>query len=369
MSKRLYSIIALVGIALIYFIFCFLSPATYKFKKEIKIDGPYKMVYLVLNDVKDWPKWYSWKKHDPDLKYSLGGRAHNLGASFNVESSQLGTANIEITQSFQDSFLSAKLKSSKLPDELQLSWQIIPEGTKSVYVTQNSRIPGIIPFYKRALYFGMKSKLDQMLGDDMDGIKSYIEELVNTNFGTVKQTFEGKKYFGLMDVVENSKIPKFYAKTFPKIYKMLDSLKIEIAGPPAGLILDWEAQTGTVFIMAALPVNIKMPNMPGWSFFDLKKTECLKLEHFGSYATLRNAHAKLNYIMDNSPYTLDIPIIEEYVTSPSQEPDTSKWLTNIYYLFDNKGSYAKTLERKATMEDILKMEEAERNEKIRFLLE
>ena len=369
MSKIFYAILGFVSIVLIYFILCFVSPASYKFKKEIKIDGPYKMVYLVLNDVKDWQKWSSWKKLDPDLKFNLGGRAHDMGANFTIESSVLGTGYIEITQSFQDSFLSATLKTSKLPDELQLSWQIIPEGTKSVYVSQNARIPGMIPFYKRAFYFGMKGNLDKMLDLDMEGIKTYIEGLVNTNFGITKETYQGKKYFGLMDVVENSKIPKFYAKTFPKIYKILDSLKIEIAGPPAGLILDWEAQTGSVFIMAALPVNITMPNMPGWSFFDLKKTECMKLEHYGSYATLRNAHAKLNYLLDNSPYTLGIPIIEEYVTSPSQEPDTSKWLTNIYYLFDSQGSYSKTVEQKRTLEDIIKLEEAERNERLKYLIE
>jgi hypothetical protein len=29
-----------------------------------------------------------------------------------------------------------------------------------------------------------------------------------------------------------------------------------------------------------------------------------------------------------------MPVIEEYVTGPETEPDTSKWLTKIYYLLD-----------------------------------
>lgn len=368
MSKKLIGILGILGIVLIYLIVCFLSPSVYKFNKEIKVDGPYKMVYLILNDVKDWPKWYSWKKQDPDLIFNLGGREHHLGANFSFESSKFGNGYVEITQSFQDSFVSANLKTDKLPATLQLSWQIIPQDKKSVYVDIKARIPGMIPFYKRGLYYGMKSRMDQMLDADIDGIKTYIEGLVNSNFNAAKVLYPGKKYFGLMDVVVNSKIPQFYAKTYPKIYAKLDSMNIEVAGPPAGLILDWEAKTGYVFIMAALPVNEKLPNMAGWTFFDLKPTECLKLEHYGSYRTLRNAHAQLSYMLDNSPFTLGIPVIEEYVTSPSQEPDTSKWLTNIYYLFDKQGGYSKTVEQKKTLEDVIKMEEAERNEKLKDLI-
>ena len=32
-----------------------------------------------------------------------------------------------------------------------------------------------------------------------------------------------------------------------------------------------------------------------------------------------------------------VPAIEEYVTDPASEPDTSKWLTRIYYPLVSKG--------------------------------
>jgi effector-binding domain-containing protein len=368
MSKKFIVISLAVLILGIYLAMCMMTPAGYRYKNEIKITGPYKMIYVMVNDVKDWTKWNSWKKSDPDLKISLGGRELHIGANFTFESSDLGEGYAEILDAYQDSLISAKIKASKIPNPILFSFQIIPEGTKSVYVNCNARMTGLVPFWKRGMYFGIQKKLDRLFDEDLQGMKTYVENLVSGDFGVEKTIYEGQKYFGKIDMVVNSKIPQFYAKQYPRIYQMLDSLGIEITGPPAGLILDWEAKTGLVAIAAVLPVGVKMKHIPGFSYFEVPRAECLHLKNFGNYTTLRAAHAKLNYIMDNSPYTLGVPIIEEYVTSPSQEPDTSKWLTNVYYLLESAGGYSKTVEKKWTLEDVIKFQEMDRQKDLKNML-
>lgn len=368
MSKKRIGILAIIGGLIVYLLLCFISPATYKYSNEIKIDGPYKMAYLVINDIKDWPKWFSWDKSDDDFKYSKGGRETYIGANFTFESQILGSGIVEIQESYQDSLITARLKTDKLPGEVNLNWQIIPEGTKSFFLRTNCRITGKVPFFKRALYFGLDRNLDQLFNNDLQGLKEYIEKLVSTDFAIKKENFGERYYFGIMDLVVNSKIPQFYAKNLPKVYHFLDSMGIQIVGPPAGLIFGWEAIQGQVFLLAALQVDKPVPNYRAWTSYTINPTEAFKLEHYGSYNTLRNAHTKLSYMMDNSSYILGVPIIEEYVTSPSQEPDTSKWLTNVYYLFDNTGGYSKSVEKLYTLEDVVKMEEMERKEKLKKLI-
>ncbi|MBK9109655.1 MAG: hypothetical protein IPM92_15100 [Saprospiraceae bacterium] len=364
MNRKWLIVGGLIVVVFAYFLACFFGPASYKYSSEIKIDGPYKMAYIAINDIKDWPRWISWAKDDPGFKFSKGGREHFIGANFSFECKALGEGYVEIEESFQDSLVTAIMKSDKLPSKLNLNWQIIPEGTKSLFLKMNARIPGRIEFWKRAWYIGMPATLDATLQNDLEGIKTYIEQLVKTEFGIQKSSFTEKHYIGILDIIVNSKIPQYYAKSLPKVYKFLDSLGVKFVGPPVGLIFGWEAKLGQVLIMAALPVEKPMPNYTGYTSYTIKPTDCYKLENYGSYTSLRNAHTKLTYIMDNSPYILGAPIIEEYVTSPSQEPDTSKWLTNVYYLFDNTGGYAKSLERKYTLEDVIKMEEQDRRKNI-----
>lgn len=369
MSKKKVFAILLPVLLAIYLIACFFGPVSYKYKNEVKIDGPYKMAYLVINDIKDWPKWYSWSKDDSSFKFSKGGREHYVGANFSFESKRLGNGFAEITESFQDSLITARLKTDKLPGDLNLNWQILPEGTKAFFLKMNARISGRIPFFKRAFYYGLDNKLNNLMDRDLEGIKGYIEELIKTNFGIKKEAFSERYYFGVVDVVVNNKIPQFYAKQLPRVYQFLDSMGISPSGPPAGLIFDWQAINGQVFLMAALPVDKPMKNYAGWTSFTIKPTNCFKLEHYGPYGTLRNAHTQLSYLMDNSDFILAAPVIEEYVTSPSQEPDTSKWLTNVYYLFDNTGGFSKTVQRKWTLEDVVKMEEEQRKEELKKLIQ
>lgn len=368
MSKKIIGIAVALLLILVYLVFCMISPASYSYKDEVKITGPYKMVYVVINDMKDWPKWYSWQKADPGFKMSLGGKELSVGANFTFESSILGKGYVVQTEGYQDSIIAVNMKSSKLPNDISIGWQIIQEGTKSVYVHLNARLKGKIPFIKRGIYFGLQNKLDKLFHDDLNGMKTYIEDLVKGDFGVEKVTYDGQKYFGKLDIVPSAKIPEFYAKYYPKIYHILDSMNVKVSGAPAGLIYDWDARTGIVAIMAALPIDIKLPFMEGWSYTEVSKGECLRMKNYGNYTTLRSAHVKMNYLMDNSPYTLEVPIIEEYVTSPSQEPDTSKWLTNIYYPLEKKGGYIKTVENKQTLEDLIRMEEAERQKTLKNLL-
>ncbi|MBK9993889.1 MAG: GyrI-like domain-containing protein [Saprospiraceae bacterium] len=362
MSKKLFLIpILLIGL---YLIACFFGPIAYKGEQETKIDGSYPLVYLFLNDIRDWPKWYSWSKTDPSLKFSSGGREVNVGASFTFDGNSYGKGLVEVLESEQDSFVTVRMKNNKWPSDLMLNWQIIPQGNQFVYVKCFARLKKPIPFFKRALYLAMPSKLDYMLKEDMAGLKGYIEGLVQSDFGVKQDTFKNKIYYGIMEPILSSKLPSFFARAYPKIYKYLDSVNVKYIGPPVNLTLDWEGTSGYVYAMAALPIEKNIRPGIGFDILEVKDNPCIKLEHYGSYKTLRNAHAKLDYLFRRNNQVIDKPIIEEYVTSPSQEPDTSKWLTNIYYLIYTGGQKNSIITKTKTLDDIKKEEEDQRKQEL-----
>jgi effector-binding domain-containing protein len=60
--------------------------------------------------------------------------------------------------------------------------------------------------------------------------------------------------------------------------------------------------------------------------------KALQLAYFGSYDKTGEAHYAMgDYIKDNN-LELNGAVIEEFITDPANEPDTSKWQTNIYYM-------------------------------------
>lgn len=367
MTKKLIVILLAVLLLAIYLIACLLGPISYRGERQTTIAGSYPLVYLFINDIKEWPKWYSWDKLDPSLKYKAGAREVNIGANFAFDGKKFGKGYAELIASEKDSFLTASLVNSNLPSEMIMNWDIKAQGNQFVYVKSSLRLKKPIPFFKRAFYHGFKSEMDLMLQQDLDGLKNYIEKLVNTDFGIKQEQFKEKKYFGVLEIVLASKLPSFYARVYPKIYKYLDSLKVIPTGPPVNLTYDWEGKSGYVQAMAALPVDKYVKPGLGFEFVDVPTNDCLKLEHFGPYSTLRNAHARLDYIFRRNNQVIDRPIIEEYVTSPSQQPDTSKWQTNIYYMIYRPKPGEKSLVNKSrTIDDLNKEFEERRRQELEY---
>ncbi len=55
------------------------------------------------------------------------------------------------------------------------------------------------------------------------------------------------------------------------------------------------------------------------------------IDYPGAYEGLKYAHQSLNKYFQTNGLRLKPPVIEEYITDPMAEPDTTKWLTKIYY--------------------------------------
>jgi effector-binding domain-containing protein len=62
--------------------------------------------------------------------------------------------------------------------------------------------------------------------------------------------------------------------------------------------------------------------------------KALKVDYYGDYAGSEQAHVAIMEYIDQNGLTAKEPVIELYITDPGMEPDTSKWLTTIYYLVE-----------------------------------
>ncbi|MEP7195106.1 MAG: GyrI-like domain-containing protein [Saprospiraceae bacterium] len=362
-----FTTLGILSVFLLYSIVCYFSPKTFYVSNSVQIKCSKGLAFIMLNDVREWQKWISWKNNDSNLKLSLGGRYTNIGASFTFDGPTFGKGYVKLDEAFKDSILVSYIKNSKWPSEVTTYWQIIPESKTNLNLNTNSRLQDKIPFFKRPFYSSLEEDFQKMHKADLDSLKSHIENLINTEFGLSSTIFASKKFIGIETPIPNYKMQKYYAENYPKIYKLLDSLKISPAGAPVGMIFDWDGVNSIVDLMAAIPVNEKIDPPLGFEFVEIPNTPCIKLAHYGFYNTLKNAHAKLDFIMNSSSFTLQSPIIEEYVTSPSQEPDTSKWLTNIYYLLETSGSYSKTVRKKYTLEEVVNEQEKARKKKLGLL--
>jgi effector-binding domain-containing protein len=65
---------------------------------------------------------------------------------------------------------------------------------------------------------------------------------------------------------------------------------------------------------------------------DLPASKAVFVDHYGPYDKLRDSYAGLENYLTANKLTKKLPIIEQYITDPGIEKDTSKWLTKIIFL-------------------------------------
>jgi len=200
---------------------------------------------------------------------------------------------------------------------------------------------GELPFLMRGMMLVVREKAGMEKDFDLglSRIKNMAEERANAKlYGGFKinEVEMGERHFltQRQEVNVNS-ISQFYARVLLGMGQKAAQARIETTGMHCGLFYKWNEAKGTADMAAAIPIAKATNNIKGATSITLPAKNALRVDFYGDYSQIGAVHEAIqDYIKDND-LLFDHPIIEQYVTDPSQEPDPKKWLTQVtYYLAD-----------------------------------
>ena len=185
--------------------------------------------------------------------------------------------------------------------------------------------------------FMLFMNMDKMMGADFEkglsNLKKVVEEMKEeTKFEITEQTWEERTYLGKRSLVssENNmeKLTAFFMENYPKLFSDLEKNKIQVSSAPSAIYFKWEEKQTDVAAVASVA---KGTQIKGWETFTLPASKVLMIAYMGTDEGSMAAHNAMNeYIKKNN--LQQVNVVEEYVTDRETEKDSSKWLTNIYYL-------------------------------------
>lgn len=147
--------------------------------------------------------------------------------------------------------------------------------------------------------------------------------------------FPAAQYIIKRQIVKFSEMmnKKIWGDAYAQIGAYCKEQAIEPQSPPMTLYLVWDEENQRTEMAPAFHVkDVESVDVEGLELYSVGDSKALKLEYRGDYSGLRAAHESLmRYIQDSNLIFGDL-VIEEYVTDPGKEPNSNKWLTNIYYL-------------------------------------
>lgn len=310
----------------------------YAIERSIDIKAPQGMVHDQVRFFKNFPQWSPWHELDRNMKTTLSGTDGEPGARYTWDGNEkVGKGQQTITGVGPD-YVDMNVELAQFGSVWKLrhlSKAIDSSNTHAVM-----RLDVHIPFpYNIGAMF---TDIDKYLGKDYEralgNLKKRCEGIIFKKYRgyevMLADTIPVKYYVGVRQVVPIPDISKFYLAELPKAQEKVIGEKLSIAGGPSGLFWAYDTIAGTADMAAAIPVVEQKKIAGGVGVFTVGGRKALVIEHFGPYELTGEAHAALEEYMAEKSLKYIAPVIEEYVTDPTQEPDTAKWLTKVIYFIE-----------------------------------
>ncbi len=312
-----------------------IMPKDYDISREIVISAPKGVIFKQVGSLRAMDAWSPWSKMDPNIEQTFEGEDGAIGSMQSWSGNKdVGKGSNTITASEPGSRVETKVNFLE-PFESEAGTYIqLDDAEGGTKVTWGMK--GTMPFPWNALspLMGMTGAIEKDYDKGLAALKTLVEEKVAnpTYRGYTIQTVDlpARTYIGFRAKVGFNDMGAYFQKHMPAIFKAALGAGAVQAGAPAGLFYEWNMETNIADMAVAIPVAAQVL-IKGGSVEDLPAGKAVVVDYYGAYEGTGEAHFAIDDYLKEFGLAASAPVIEEYITDPMTEPDTTKWLTKIIY--------------------------------------
>lgn len=330
MKKLGLTLLVIIGILAIVSAFL---PGKIRVERSVLINAPVKSIFDQVNTLTNWKNWSFWDNIDPNMKSEYEGPVSGTGAihKWRSKNDSVGTGSLTIVESTEPNTIITALNFEGMGTS-NGGWTFDDTG-EGVRTTIFMDIE--VPFYGR-IFPGLK--MDDWLGKDFDkslaNLKVYVEGLPVEKPATPAWQVDTLTTFAtpalsMKVTVPTKEISAKLGEVYGKILESISKQGLRQSGSVFAIYHKYSPEQ--VELEPGIPVD-----KPGKEDGDVKPivlpaVKAMKLDYMGEYSNMEKAYKFLDDWAAQNKVTVAGAPWEEYVTDPMSEPDTSKWLTRIYY--------------------------------------
>lgn len=330
-------LITLLVLFIIYCIAMFFLPSRYVLERKITVEAPAEEVYNTVVDVETWENWSYWSTMDSTNEMSYFGTAGEVGYGYSWigDVTGEGTYTISSLEPYEridyDMFFKGQGDSKGY-------WNFEPLNDSETRVTY--AFIAEFGFFDRIGKFFIDMGLGMPFEESLQALKLYIESGENPNaqvmeipdYDIQQLSVSAMPYYGIRKAVAISEMSSsFFQDNFQALSVYLGDDMQSMTMPPFAIYEKWEPKTDETVVIVAVACSSSKPETENIKIGKTYEGQVLKINYYGAYEKSEMAHIAMdrhltenNIEMNGSPY-------EVYVTDPSTEPDTTLWLTEVYY--------------------------------------
>lgn len=331
--------IVLIAIAILIGLYLLISlflPSNYNVSRTININSSRRAVFNQVNEFRNWEAWSPWMAKDSTLALRYSDNSEGKGANLSWTSELTNNGSQQIIAVFEMDTIRTALNFEG-GDPANEYWYFNAAGDNRTELTWGRT--GELSFFNR--FSGLF--IDGNIGGDFETGLSNLKYLVESQKGEFVErpvntvSKDSIIYLSVTETVNMASLADegsaLYARNYGKILlqlgKKADSI---INGAPFAIYHEWNEETRQATIEFCIPVDttsIEVEDEVKRRI--LSQSQGLEVDFYGPYALVGQAHLIIEEYAANNNVQLAPFGIEFYVSDPAEEPDTSKWLTKVYY--------------------------------------
>jgi len=315
-------------------------PPKQRIERVITINAPANIIFKQLVKLENFNTWLVWNQNDPKIINTIAGKDGTLGASSSwVGDPEIsGEGKIVITSIVPNKKIIHRLSFIKPKTREAESEFMLEELNGATKLTWEFDMTTPRPWNIFNLFYNMDKKMGKDFEDGLKNMKIAIEKdnhpKYEKAYDVLPLNFPATNYAFVREKVKLSEISSFFKQQITIIYSAISATNVT-PGIPSGLYYDWDEKNQLTDMAAAIEVpSGTMLHDTGIHTTNIFATKAVYANYYGPYEKMNDAYSSIKKYMAANKLEQKYPVIEQYITDPAKEKDTSKWLTKIIFLVE-----------------------------------
>jgi len=299
------------------------------------VNAPPEYVFDEVNSLEQWGQWSYWFTLDNTMKVTYGDKRSGAGAYYEWASDELGNGKASITESIPFSSIKADLHFMEDGGSALAWYTFEPEGEGTKVTMGFTSDDHGNPIERWIAAVLIKPEVEKSCDYGLNKLKELAEAKPRFTVPISVEEVKPFYYVGLshtMNPQDMEAVGAQMGKMYSELQNMLSKAKVEIVGPPLCFFPSYEETSMEMICAFKVAEGAKVS--PKYKVATFPGGRAVKAENKGAYANLEIAHGEIDSYLGFKNLQVNGAPWEVYVTDPGNEPDTSKWVTEVYYPVD-----------------------------------
>lgn len=127
------------GLVALFLVVAAVLPSSYRVERAIEINRPAQVIYPLVANLPNWPKWDPFTEQEPEAKSVFTGESGTVGSKWNWEGKVIGTGSLTVEEIVPNQLIRSKMVSvAPQPWAATDNWKFEPtaSGTKVTWLIE-----------------------------------------------------------------------------------------------------------------------------------------------------------------------------------------------------------------------------------------